>query len=431
MQTIRVQDNRKSYFSNDWILCIIATGIALLYSFIIQYKYVEIPNGMLLFGILVLITFTIGCAQKKLNPERIFTRESIWMLVFMGYALVAGIATSPATDKHISQWITSLEYMFMMIVISSVIKDSGTDSFHNVMLIISLFLAVIFLQAPVLYAAGGRYSISKEVNPNGLGMTFTSGIWIILFFQQKKKLPILLPLAIVILLVYCIFQTGSRKALIGAGIIIALWYIFCYIPAIFRKKNNWKLFIILFSVLVIVILGKEFLRLYSGSDIEARMGGLDNEMTGGKRASLYKEGWMLFKEKPLFGLGFQGYSYYFGGYSHATLVEIPVSGGIIGSIIYFVAYYISIKKYIVLYQICKKSEDLLIYSSEIKMGLILWVAMLFYCSCIIHPYQFDSYILFGIIFGQSAYIEGKLQKQNPNNLHIEETIWKRKYKYIR
>ena len=59
------------------------------------------------------------------------------------------------------------------------------------------------------------------------------------------------------------------------------------------------------------------------------------------------------------------------------------------------------------------------------MGLILWVAMLFYCSCIIHPYQFDSYFVFGIIFGQSAYIEKKIltQQVDYNKMQDRRCKW--------
>ncbi len=427
MKTIRTQESVRSFSSNDWIFCVISVWITVFYSVIIQYKYKEIPNGMLITGMLVLATFIFTCTRQKFTLERIFTKECLWMIGFMIYMLPIGFFTSPDINDHVSQWVTGMEYMFMMIVLSSVIMDNGTDSFHVMLLIISIVLAVIFLRDPVLYVSGGRYSISKKVNPNGLGMSFTTGIWVMLYIQQKKKIPVLVSITATALLLYCIFKTGSRKALIAAGIIIVLWYAFAYLPKILRNGGGWQVAILLVSVLLLVFLGKEFLQFYSGSDIQARMEGLSEEVSGGKRASLYQQGWNLFKTNPLFGIGFQGYGYYFGGYSHATLVEIPVSGGIIGTVIYFAAYYISIAKCVTLYRQCRKREKLLIHAMEIKMIIILWIAMLFYCSCIIHPYQFDSYIIFGIIFGETSHIE----KEILSLPREEKKLMERKCKWIR
>ena len=120
------------------------------------------------------------------------------------------------------------------------------------------------------------------------------------------------------------------------------------------------------------------------------------------------EGLELLKESPLFGLGFQSFSYHYVSYSHATLIEIPVSGGIIGALLYFSIYYVSLKKTISLFRQTKGIPELVDEHMRVKMDLILWAAMLFYSTCIIHPYQFDSFILFGMIFGDTAYIEGKL-----------------------
>ncbi len=344
------------------------------------------------------------------------------MLSFMIFMLPIGIITSPDINGHIEQWITSLEYMFMMVVISSVIKHTDTDTFHIMLLIISVILSVIFLRAPVFYAGGGRYSISREVNPNGLGMTFTTGIWVALYLQHKKNIPVIIPLIFVSLLMYSITKTGSRKALIAAGIIVILWFVFGYVHKSLQKKNKWKIVFNIITAIVLFYLGKEFLRIYAGSDIEARMGGLENEVTSGMRSSMYINGWKHFIENPIFGIGFQGFRYYHGGYSHATLVEVPVSGGIIGCILYFGAYIISIKKCFSLYKFCKNRQELSKEVSEITMILILWIAMLFYCTCVIHPYQFNSCVAFGIIFGQSACIEMKLQKtyQDDMNFHQEK-----------
>ena len=62
----------------------------------------------------------------------------------------------------------------------------------------------------------------------------------------------------------------------------------------------------------------------------------------------------------------------------------------------------------------------------IKMIFALWIIMGFYTICVIHPYQYDSSIYFGIIFGETAYIQDKLR------LRLRETETKKiRSKYLR
>ena len=177
-----------------------------------------------------------------------------------------------------------------------------------------------------------------------------------------------------------------------------------------------------FFVLIFV-----FYRLYSDSDIAARMGDLNEETTTGSRASMYKFGLSLFLKQPLLGLGFQGFKYYYGYYSHATIIEVPVSGGIFGTILYFASYVFSIKKCISIFKYYKKEEGCSSELVEVKMLIVLWAAMLFYCSCIIHPYQYDSYILFGMIFGSSSYLEKKMHI----SITQQKTIREKRCKWIK
>lgn len=408
-----------SRFHQDWFFCIAAIWITVIYSVIIQYAFIEIPKGMLILGALVLATYAFVCFTKTCNMDLIFTDEGLWMIGFMVYLLPVGLLLSLDPSRHVNQWITSMEYLFMMIVIASIIKDSGTISFIRLLFVVAVAMSVIFLEHPVLHTEG-RYSISKDVNPNGLGMTFTAGIWAVLFLQQRKNINILLPTGIMVLLTYSIIKTGSRKALIAAVIIIVLWYTFCYMPRVIKGKSKWKGVIILFSIVFAIFVGKEFIRMYSESDISARMEGLDNEMSGGLRSAMYKNGLQMFLSNPILGTGFMAYSISYGHYSHATIVEVPVSAGAIGSFIYFAAYYISIKKCIVLNSFFKGKKEYLAEAAETKMLLIMWTAMLFYCTCIIHPYQFDSFIMFGIIFGYSSYLQKKMEQFQPKKTGKQE-----------
>lgn len=417
--------NRRNAISDiSWKLCIAMIWLIVFYSSTIQHKIIEIPNGMLLLGTAVVFFYVISNSSEVLDLGTVFTTESIVMLAYMAYMLLVGFLFSPDIGRHTSQWIRSMEYMIIMIIISSVILKSDTEAFHIMLLINALILAVVFIRNPVYYA-GGRYSISLKMNPNGLGMQFTSGIWAILYQQQKRNLPLIVPGIFISLFGYCIMLTGSRKALIATGIVIFLWLFLGYLPKLKERDFLHILCSILFLTLIIIIVGKLFLNVYADSAIAGRMNGLQEEIGEGKRSNMYREGWGILKSNPLFGIGFQGFSFYYKGYSHATLVEIPVSSGVIGTIIYFMSFFISINKCFCLYSLFNKKDEMSSERGDISMLLALWAIMLFYCTCIIHQYQLESFILLGIIYGQTTYLGNRI------NALKENEITRNRWKYLK
>lgn len=387
--------------------CILMIWLIDFYASIIQYKYIEIPYGMLIIGVAILVFYCLMNSETSFDLHKKLTEESIYMLIFMIYMFTVGTLVSINRSGHFSQAFTCMQYLFISLVISSIIKESGTDSFHVLLLIKAIVLAVVFITNPVNYE-GDRYSISTELNPNGLGMMFASGIWAILYRQQKKRIPLIFIAAVIGVLGYCIIITGSRKSLIAAGISIILWVVFCFFPSLKKKGKVYGAITLCAMIILSFVIWQLFSNMYSESGIANRMGNLFYETTEGKRSNMYRAGLDMLRTSPLFGLGFQGFKYNYGTYSHATLVEIPVSCGIVGSLLYFFIYFISIRKTYRLYRITKQLEEFKHEHMRVRMIIILWVVMLFYTICIIHQYQFESFVIFGIIFGETSFVESKL-----------------------
>ena len=389
-------------------MCSILIWVEVVYSSIIQDKYVQIPGGMLIIGIGILVTFLLSMENNTLVITDVFSDESLPLIVFMIYMFVVGCIVTPDISGHITQWITCAEYLFILIVITYIIRQNdGTETFHLLLLFEAVVLAIIFLREPIVYDAG-RYSISRRVNPNGLGMSFTSGIWSTLYYHQRKRLPLMISLGLCSVYGYCILLTGSRKAMIAGISIILLWFVFVYLPSL--KERNWAfgMITLAFTIVLVLIIGKRFISFYSGSYIEKRMQMLKYEMSEGKRANMYRYGINLLKDSPFFGIGFRGFSHFYGTYSHTTIIEVLVSGGAVGSLLYFASYVVSIKKCLCVFLMSKDDERFVIECKISKMLIILWIVMLFYTTCIIHPYQFESYIIFGLIFGQSTVLYKKI-----------------------
>lgn len=185
------------------------------------------------------------------------------------------------------------------------------------------------------------------------------------------------------------------------------------------NKNRLKLIMrIILIIIVLVILITIIRPIYEKSYISQRMINLITEATSGVRHDMYVTGAELWGKHPFLGIGLQGYAYYYGRYSHSTLVEIPVSGGLLGSFIYFLVYLVSIRKTILLIKITNKIENMKKENIQLRMILILWIMVLFYSTCIIHAYQFESFIVFAIIFSITSIIETKIKTFSKFNRNV-------------
>ena len=169
-----------------------------------------------------------------------------------------------------------------------------------------------------------------------------------------------------------------------------------YLPG--RGRNNSKS--ILVRIAAVVIFGAIAIYYVMQNMMDSQMFyRFQSLLSGGdgslhKRLNMYVEGFKTFLSNPIFGYGFGGYQDIYGGYSHATVVEIPVSGGVIGTLLYitfFVQMIIGAKRSIKLKSLTNSDF------SEDTMNLILCIIMVALCVCVIHSYLFNSYIAFAII----------------------------------
>ncbi len=382
-----------------------AIWLMVIYSSIIQPKFIQIPNTLVILGIFMVLFLLGGLKTSELSIKKLLTTEARLMLIFLLYMTLFGSIVSPNIDMHFSQLITTAEYTALMCGIIIIIsKKKRYDSFIFLQLLIAI-VYMIFLLADPVNLGNGQYSITNDTNPNGLGMSLTLGIWSILYFVSTKKTPIIIGAGGAALLLYGVFLTASRKAFIAAVLIFLFWVIFCYLPTIGQKGALRAVFsflalVIIFSGLIVFAMSQ-----YKGSVLAARMLKLSYEASEGSRSDMYRFGLKLFQAQPLFGYGFQGFRYYYGVYSHASLIEVPISGGIVGTLIYISTYLISIGKCIKLWWTTRRQPELNAEANIVRMLLVLWVAMLFYTASIIHMYQFDSFIIFGIIFGATRQVE--------------------------
>ena len=208
--------------------------IFLAYTMFIQFKFVEVPGMVTLLGALLLgsvFTYTI-CSHIDINTY--LTREIKGLFVFYLITLVTGVLVSPSISLHLSTWMNSFLYFFIIVSIVYIANNIKNLKICMTFVgILILLIACVFLINPVLYrdtsiAENIRYSISSKLNVNTLGTYFAFGIWIILCAMTfiKKIRPV--GIVCILLMLVAIAKTGSRKSIIGAVILLALWYILIF-----------------------------------------------------------------------------------------------------------------------------------------------------------------------------------------------------------
>ena len=318
---------------------------------------------------------------------------------------ICGAIVSPNLSAHISHGITCIEFYIIMLAVCYYASTRGNITFlaWNYVLLYS-FSVFVFLQSPQVVREGTaiRYSLSSNLNVNAFSMGITMAIWSILYLIMLKKINIFFGAGTVGIFLYSILLTGSRKGLIGAAICIILWVFVCYLP-LNRNHGIWNSVAKFASVLVISIALLYFIApIYSGSYMAVRMQSLLNQsdLSTANRISMYRNGFQYTLRSPILGYGFWGFAHFFGGYSHANLIEVPVSSGIPLALLYFATYVTTGKKLLHNRKELVHNESINQYQDQVRIGVafVLFAMLLFYSISVIHIYEISSFISFAFIY---------------------------------
>ena len=241
-------------------------------------------------------------------------------------------------------------------------------------------LCAINLCLDFLQSGGMQYSDLKYASNSRVGANIAGGnvnivalnlsfafLPCLYYYQKTNNIRGKILYAFMIIFVFASSMlTGTRKTL--------FFYVITFIIFIMLGKKD-KIKKIMMAVLVILIaywslLNIEPLYYMIGHKIDVFRDNsyyLMYEGSDNIRKRLIKDGLMLFSNNP-FGIGFGASSNYLGGYAHNNFVEILISGGLMGFLIYYSLYiyiWISSKKY--------KQSDLLskyVYVSIIGLFIL-------------------------------------------------------------
>lgn len=322
----------------------------------VQIKYTWISRIVLLLFLLYKQVFSfffpIGSSRMvefailgvallaQLAEDRFFFRgkTSLWLLAFDLAALIISFLVAKDFSIASNYVLVFLEFTIMFYLVHRYSAMDGNIRFSSLAFVI---LAVVMAILNVAFDSGAeRMTFSENLNVNAVGVVCMFGIANLLYLligAKKNPLVVTLVAILVLLLAFVVAKSVSRKAMIAAGVLIAFWLLFCYRQA-FGKQDAF-LRIVLFVVIIVgmYMAYQWFLKREAASVeyIRFRFDRMKDDDSGSTmiRSNLIREGFQVFLDHPILGVGMNNFRYYnsYQLYAHCSYIELLTCTGIVGA----------------------------------------------------------------------------------------------------
>lgn len=321
-----------------------------LFLYLNWYKEIWGDVPIVLYGSVVALTLSLilpfGNSLLRFLNLRNLTGFYKVLLAFGVYSFISGIIVCSDRTLLISSIITYFSYMVVLFdccLISQ--RDGGWSWLLNTMVLVALTccIQVIFWGKPMLNGGATAITMSALNNPNTVSVVLMYGIFGMVADSKHRMERLWIRVPLILMFLYAIILTGSRKAIIATLFLLMLWMY--SILRTQRTENNKSrnagtvFLVFCTSALILVLLRRKYLN----SEQYERLMQLFEEVENpgdSKRVELYYTAFDIWKQHPIFGVGFDQYQLYtrYGHYSHSTYAEVLSCTGILGSLLLFVPF---------------------------------------------------------------------------------------------
>jgi len=279
--------------------------------------------------------------------ERAIHSEFILYVVWLVWALLLYVLVPPVNETFFWRTLGKLLRVApMFFAISGLVARSTTltPAFLGFVLGGIIQLVGTLLTGQVMSPDVTEMSVANRIsglfyNPNGYGYAMFLAIVGVTYFWSRLQLKLMR--AILVLLGFAflwgIVLSASRKAFLGLEVYLLAWS-WTSIRQQIRDKP-WLLLVLVLILLLLVGIS-EYVYEHTYMGVRYRMLVEDHSLLGHKRSTLYSEGFRLIKQSPILGHGlgqFAAHSTY-QMESHSDYVEVYVSTGLFGFLMYFGIY---------------------------------------------------------------------------------------------
>jgi len=294
-------------------------------------------NRLLGLGLVLLYVPCHFVYRLRVAPE-------LWLFgLFIAWGFASGVAIAGDQDAFYGYAAMLTRFLGLALAVAgfTMAKRSAAMNF--------LTLAVLAVCLAIYARWTGVYSLGLDPgttlragmlpwNQNMMGLLTLYGIMglVYLWGTVTSRLVRLGFVPLTVALALTLVSSASRKSFAGLLAFVLLWLAFCYGRRVLRSIPallGAALVVVGMVCLTIYALDETRLGLRVESAVEA--GGLDETRTG-----LYKEGWKLFTNNPVAGVGLGNFVTLsaFHLYSHSDYMEALATTGLVGFVLYFSIY---------------------------------------------------------------------------------------------
>ena len=316
--------------------------IYILLVYLLWFRYAFSVKNAILYSVAFLAAVCMLCdlliSYKSLSE--VFPTGVLINIIMCIYSLVIGTFVARNQEYLITAVKTYGAFSIVCLVICYIVKEEKSFEWLLNAIIAVDILCAFFIITRGYYWGGYGYVLGPEHNPNSCGLAMDLGLFCLIYRTQKNRKKLILSVSIAILFLYIIIGCGSRKCMLVAIILCALW-IFQESRKVW-SSGSWmkRIVLLLFIALILVSVAYYYENVFSSTDISVRMEtfGDNSEESSRYRKLYYRLAIDYFLEKPLFGIGLQQFVVWnpLKQYSHSTYAEAVADWGLIGCLIYFI-----------------------------------------------------------------------------------------------
>jgi O-antigen ligase len=392
-----------------WIITIMFS-ITMSIIILMSKALMELLPSINTFNVYLGVALTTAFIPTMFYYKR-FPQSEMWLVGLWLMWSLTGFAVAYNVNHFISEYLTAVQvWVFGLIAFGvAAIREDLKANILSYVPALTFVLVYGVVTGEFLSALSGEeirvYSI--VTNPNTIGQQTIPYVgFLIYMFKETKNRQI--RIALILLIIFAaatIIFTGSRKGILGLGLAISLYYLF---QGAGQKRRVQLKDFILFSVFITAVIALVPIILNETIAGNRLLEFMLDPLSEQKRINMYVDGWKMFIDNPIFGVGLGNYrlmSPYLGA-AHSDYMEILSGTGIVGFFLYFSMYFAGLARLLRVRKLSLSDNE----QHHIRMILALFiveVALNFGRSVYISPYH--SFVLM-TYFGYAYGIERKFKR---------------------
>jgi O-antigen ligase len=327
--------------SRVWLRMFEVTLTLFIAGFLLTDVYPWLPSfNRLLGGILGLLAISSWLRRRSGVPA-----EVALFGAFVAWGVVTGFLFAGNQGLVLASGRLLAQELVLVFALTEYARERGAPAFPFFLLLVVPLCMYWYARANgqvVTAQAGGRGDswrlTSFTANPNYAGFLCLYGLFGLAYFlwYRKRQGLTFWPLLALPFIVITLVLSGSRKSLASFGVFALMWALLAYGRA---KAFKARSVLVLVAVAAALYVSGRFVveKTHAGERFRRSAATPSLDVS---RFELYQEGWTMFLQSPVRGVGLGNFVTRSSGaaYAHSDSIEVLATTGFVGFVLYFSIY---------------------------------------------------------------------------------------------